>query len=516
MANVGRPQKAGRVTAAMIVRDEPAAVADSIHSVRAVADRLVVLDAGPTGAAGQLARRLGASVLREKEAADFSALRNRMLAQTPGSWVLWLEAGERLEAGSAVQLRRFIEGGLEPDCAYLVWVEIPPARPGQSAQRAMEPRLVPHRVRYAGRVRETFDAAGLRFAAAPGRIIADPSVHDGHRQALRARRELALLRLSEPGPGEPASRLKVAEGEALSQLGQHGAARHAFLDALDGAPGGSPEMLEAYYGLVAALEGQPSDRHWARWVCLDGLGAFPSDAQLFSALGHLWQLDGHLDRAVEAFRAAAFDGTIHPRVWHLAEIRQMAAVALSATLELQGRLDQSYRAAKEALGRFPGSERLVRRLLDVSLKLDKEDEALGLIDALPLEEHLRQPARSAVRGACAALHRQWTRALGLLQAAYVAGYQEPFCLRWLAVTLVVNRQFQAARPVLAQWLEAEPDNREAQRYLQVVNHPADQGRGSRGELARHWRIDPAGQPGPAVADPPPVRPTTEPETGPRP
>ena len=61
--------------------------------------------------------------------------------------------------------------------------------------------------------------------------------------------------------------------------------------------------------------------------------------------------------------------------------------------------------------------------------------------------------------------------MGYLQSAYVAGCQDPLCLRWLAVTLLSNGRTEAVLPVLHRWLEVEPNNAEARRYLEILTQP---------------------------------------------
>jgi hypothetical protein len=92
------------------------------------------------------------------------------------------------------------------------------------------------------------------------------------------------------------------------------------------------------------------------------------------------------------------------------------------------------------------------------------------------------------------MQQNWLAALGHLQAAYLSGCQDQFCLRWLAVTLLSNGQSAAAQPILQAWIAVEPNNAEAQRFLaafvQADTSPeagADAHRA--GELSRILRID---------------------------
>jgi tetratricopeptide (TPR) repeat protein len=275
-------------------------------------------------------------------------------------------------------------------------------------------------------------------------------------------------------------------------LGEQAHARQAFLDALDRTPQRSNEMLEAYYGLLASFERDPTRPDWPLLICLDALEAFSQDAQLLCALGGYMQARHRLDLSAQAFRTAAQSGRINPETWHLVEIRQIAAVCLSVSLELQDRLDEARHSLEDALELFADSMRIRWRLIDLCVRQSLLERALELIDALPLGDELDEAPRNAVRGACAAARADWAPALAYLQSAYAAGFMDPFCLRWLAVALLVNGQIESARPIVAQWLRSEPDSVEAKKYQEAI-----EGRSqsklpgpSSSDSDRHLRIDP--------------------------
>jgi hypothetical protein len=96
-----------------------------------------------------------------------------------------------------------------------------------------------------------------------------------------------------------------------------------------------------------------------------------------------------------------------------------------------------------------------------------------------------------VLGACKAARREWTAALGYLQAAYLGGFVDPFCLRWLAFTLLSNGQIEAAKPVLRQWEQLQPENVEVRAYLAALAK-RESGQEAAPE-ARPERTDPQGR-----------------------
>ena len=98
-----------RLSVAMIVRNEQYVLADTLQSVHAIADQVVVLDTGSTDQTLSVARQSGATVGQWPWSDDFAAARNECLKSANGDWVLWLDAGERLDADSAAELREFID-----------------------------------------------------------------------------------------------------------------------------------------------------------------------------------------------------------------------------------------------------------------------------------------------------------------------------------------------------------------------------------------------------------------------
>ena len=503
MASEAYPPRGCRLSVAMIVRDEADVLAATIQSVLPIADEIVVLDTGSTDQTPTVAEQSGAAVRRMPWTDDFSAARNRLLTEVTGDWVLWLDAGERLAAESAAELRNFLDAEADPGKVYLLMVEVPPANPSGSSEQAARPRLMPSSadLRFAGRVCETLkpsmEAAGLQMDAAPGRIVRHPWGHDPQRKARKARRDLKLIALEAAEAVGPQPRLLIAAGEAYSDLDDRAQASRAFLQAIRCAQRGSTEMLECYYGLLTTFDGDPGQRDRQLAVCLEALGIYPLDAQLLSAMGSYLQARNRLDLAARAFETAVTYGTVEVETWHLCEIAEMAAVCLNLTLQLQGKDDQARRVLEETLKRRESSVRVRRHLIDLHVKHGRCDEALRLADAMPMDCQRREPWQDAVRGACSAARQDWTAALGLLQSAYLAGCHDPFCLRWLSVTLLSNGQTEAAEPVLQEWLQLEPNNVEVRAYLDALEQK-DAG----DDTPRAGRAVGSDQPCPIRIDPP--------------
>jgi len=461
-----------RLCVAMILRDEQDVLAETLASVRAVGDEVVVLDTGSTDNTPAVAEQWGASVARGSWQNDFSEARNRCLASVGGDWVLWLNAGERLDPQSAEELRTFVDRRADPAAAYLLRVVLAPLAAAASPEEICQLRLLPRSapLRFEGRVRETVrpsvEAAGLRIELAPGRIECHVRAHDASRKARIAQRNLELVEC-EAEESEPSARLLLAAGEALGDLGEHRPAQEAFRRAIELAERGSTEMLEGYYGLLTAYDADPEKRDSQLDTCLEALEVFPLDGQLLMAAANYLREKDRVDLAVRALRTAIELGQVNLEAWHLAELPEVAASCLALVLQTRGEDDEAGRVLDDALARSPGSLRIRRQLVELNVKQGRCEEALRAAEGLATGNDGRWLAE-AVRGACRAAAKQWTAALALLQGAYVAGCRDPLCLRWLAVTLLSNGAVEAAAPVLEEWQQADPLNPEVQTYLEVL------------------------------------------------
>ena len=476
-----------RLAVAMIVRDEEAVLAESIESVRTLADDVYVLDTGSSDGTVELAERLGARVGEAPWSDDFSAARNLLANEIEADWILWLDAGERIVPETAGMLRKFVDGHADPGKVYVIMVSVPSATPDGSAEQTAQARLVPKHsgLLFWGRIRETLmpamETLGLQCDFAPGQIVRHAREHDRERKAAIARRNLGLIAL-EAAEGPLSARLLIAQGDAHVALGDVPSAREAFSQAVATAQRGWPQMLEAYYGLLATFDGDASQSDRQLSVGLEALEIYPLDAQLLCAMGNYLQQQNRLDLAVRSFDTAAKYGQVDLETWHLAEVGEMAAVCLALAWQLQGEDDEAHRVLEDAHRRYPDSVRVRRHLLDLYVKRNEADQAVRLAEAMCVEGEDFEPWRNAVLGACKAATHDWLPALGYLQSAYVGGCREPFCLRWLTVTLLSSGQTEPIRPVLAEWLRAEPGSVEVQQYLKAIQPAED-------EDARRIRVD---------------------------
>jgi tetratricopeptide (TPR) repeat protein len=274
-------------------------------------------------------------------------------------------------------------------------------------------------------------------------------------------RDLHLLDLEMPKHGQQ-PRLLNALAECHAMLANPQAAREYYGVALRHAERGSTDMLEAYYGLLTSID---NARHEERMqTCLEALDVFPFDAQLLCAMGNYLQVCGRLDLAARAYQTAVEFGQVNPETWHLANVAEVAALCLQALWQMQGEDDKCRQMLRETLQRLE-SVRLRRSLIDLEVRYGRVLEALGQAEKLPKDMPHREAYRTAIRGACQAARKNWTAALGYLEAAYDSGCREPLCLRWLASALMAEHRHQEAAQVAQEWQRLEPSNQEARRLF---------------------------------------------------
>jgi len=461
-----RPQ----LTVAMIVRNEIDVIGASLASIQSIADEVVVVDTGSSDCTGEVARQMGARVVYAPWSDDFSAARNRCLELANGQWILWVEAGERLDPATAPALRHFVTHQAAANRAYLITVEMPAKGPDGLVEQSLQLRLAPrrHELRYEGRVRETMrpsiDAAGVQVEVAPGRLIRDPRENDLQYKSLCATRDRELARLEAEEQGGYSPRLWLAQGDADLAEEKRDAARSSYLQAIAASPKGSTMMLEAYYGLLATLEGgdHPALQLSA---AVEALETFPLDGQLLIAMGHYLQANQRMDLAMRAFELAVRHGQVDLETWHLRDLAEVATSCYALALQVQGQDDDAYQALQDGLRHNQDSTRIRNHLIDLLVKRGETEEAVQLAAQLPMTPAQRAALADAIRGAGLAQAGRSTQALGYLQSALVQGCKHPICFRWLLLTLSSQGRAAAAETVARRWLQIEPENAEARAFL---------------------------------------------------
>lgn len=507
-----------KLTVAMIVRNDAHALAETLESIAAIADEIVILDTGSSDESKRIGRRHGALVVDHSWNDSFAEARNACWKRACGDWILWLDAGETLSDDDAGSLRAFLDQQAEPVKAYMLLVRVPRA-PGEIAgeQRGVV-RLVPNHpaLRFEGRVRESLlrslQEHQIGLEALPQRIHRAAREHDPARKQERARRNLKLadLEIAERGP---LSHLLNCQGEALATLGNRPGAVEKHRQALEQSDPQSTDMLEAYYGLLSALEGEGENRQPQLALCVEAIESFPLDGQLLCAMGGYLQSQGQLALARRAYQTAWQYGQVVPEVWHLDRLACIAASCYSSTLQLEGNDKEARQVLEKSLADQPQATRLRRQLMELHIKSGRSEEALAEYDRLPADTQHPEALRSAVEGACLAAERNWIAARSNLDAAWQAGCRDPICMRWLVVSLLALGEIDAAREIVDAWRGVDPGSQEAEQYLRAISAHAPAP--SKQEASRRLRVDQGVASIPVAAPAPVVRSAAARDTAPK-
>ncbi len=463
------PGSTPRLSVAMIVRNCATQLAATLASIRAIADEIVVLDTGSTDDTLAVAAQTGVKVHRRSWDDDFAAARNACLEKTTGDWILWIDAGETLAADQAAELRSFIACQADQGRAYLLSVALPATADriagGQiGREQIARLRLHPRRegLQFTGRVRESIaeslGAQGIEIDTLSIVIERCSAGSEPGVSASKAQRDIRLADLAMAESG-PTAALHNVLGEAFQTLGDHVRAAQHYRRSLDLAEQRSREHLEAFYGLLTCLDGVEAERSDQLSLAILALEHFPLDAQLLVALGGYLQALGQTQLAARSFDLALRHGQIEPQIWHLPEIRQIAA-SCAATVLVQSREDDQARTLLEAaVTIYPQSPKLALQLIDLHVRNLRRNEALTVVAGFASDAD-RERLSAAVRGAYLAQQGDWSGAADLLQAALLDGCRERFCLRWLVASWLALERPLDAQTALRVWQTAHARDEE--------------------------------------------------------
>jgi tetratricopeptide (TPR) repeat protein len=224
-------------------------------------------------------------------------------------------------------------------------------------------------------------------------------------------------------------------------------------------------MLEAYYGVLTSMDYATDGGASQLAICVRALEVFPLDAQLLCAMGGYLHRLGRAELSLQSYRTAYRFGQVQPLVWHIAEIRDVAAICCSVAMQLQQQNDEAVQFLEAALREREDSLRMRRRLVEMYVARGDRESALSHVGKWTQQLPRQEALRSAVRGACYAAQQNWIAARAYLNAAYGHGCRDPLCFKWLAATLIACGDRQGARPILEQWSAAEPRNSEPRKML---------------------------------------------------
>lgn len=323
------------VSAALIVRDEAAFLGGCLASLAQAVDEVVIVDTGSTDETREIAKASGALVLERSWNRDFAEARNHALAAASSSWILYIDADERLVLPDCGRLSDYIDPAA---CAALVRF-----RPRTGFTRYWEWRLFRNdpRIRFRGRIHETpvpdiLEVCQLdRLGIVQTPVKIDHLGYDGAQDHKHSRNLPILLDEIQNRPDRIYCRYHLAETlaalgrcEEAMQVAQAGL-RIGLADGFEAQRADTSLLLQLLVRL--RLEGGQD----ASALIEDGLRRFPDDYGLIFLGGRARLAQRSASEALEAAEALlcvdpdaltqglAFDRTIFRERAH-----ELAALAL--------------------------------------------------------------------------------------------------------------------------------------------------------------------------------------------
>jgi tetratricopeptide (TPR) repeat protein len=480
MTNTNSTDKRPRLSVAMIVRDAAKELADTLESIGAIADEIVVADTGSTDGTLEMARRAADIMLEIEWRDNFAAVRNECLRRVTGDWVLWLEPGETFDESAAQQLRKFVDEAADTSKAYMLFLQRPALNAANSCEQIGQLRLIPNQpgLKFTGRIREqilsSVRQAGLGLDALDC-VLRQSAIHgDARRMRTLARNKLNMANLAVTEEGEEPRSL-LSRAEALAELGRAAEAGAVYRHAIKASENGSSEMLEAFYGLLTSMDADPDAADAQMKTCLEALAVFPLDAQLLCGMGSYLLRAGRLDLAARSYETATLHGKVDPSIWHLADLADVTVVCWSLALQLLGDSAAAEKTLIEALADRPDSVRMRRQLIEMLVKAGREREALAQCKMLPDDLPFRAMLPDVIRGAVLAAAKKSAAALVPLRAAYKDGCRDPLCLRWLASAQLALQNLAEVDAITSEWERCEPGSLEIKairRSIEQLRPPA--------------------------------------------
>ncbi len=153
------------ISLCMIVKNEEKFLPGCLASAEGIVDEIIIIDTGSSDRTKEIARQYKANIVDFKWQNDFAAARNESLRHARGTWILYLDADERLHAEAKNHLRELLQN-LPDEVGGLICTIVSPHRQlddTSEEHRGGYPRIFKHlpNVIFEGRVHEQISPAIL-------------------------------------------------------------------------------------------------------------------------------------------------------------------------------------------------------------------------------------------------------------------------------------------------------------------------------------------------------------------
>ena len=223
--------QADTLTVCMIVRDEAERIEEAIENFQSFADEIVVVDTGSEDGTQKILQSLPVKFAEMQWSGDFSAARNRALDEASCSWVIWLDADDRVVREDVETLKMFKKA---PRDRVFIFELINAPENVSLGESYYQMRMFPNApsIRFSGRVHEDVRASveelGLHRVYTKLKIR-----HTGYRDPAEVQKKaLRNLEILQAVPEEEQDALILSrQADSYAMMGDWGPAIELYVQA---------------------------------------------------------------------------------------------------------------------------------------------------------------------------------------------------------------------------------------------------------------------------------------------
>lgn len=461
------------ISICLIVRNEEENLRECLRDWKDLFSQAVVVDTGSTDRTREIAKDLGAEVYEFPWCDNFAAARNISLEQARCRWVFWMDADDRLDDVNRAKLRDLFASLPNENLAYSMKCVCVPDQAGASATAVDHIRLFRNdpRIRWKYRVHEQILMA-VRATGAEVRWADVEIQHVGYVDpALRRRkleRDLRLLELELQEQPQDAFTL-FNLGSVHQELKNYAESLPLLRRSLERS-NPADSIVRKLYAMIAVNHRKLNQLEEALAACCHGREHYPDDVELLF-------MEGLLHRDAKRFQEAekcwlrlldAWEGS------HFASVdmglRGYKTRHNLAVLYMdQGRLAEAEAQWRAALQNEPHFAPALLGLGELFLKRQRWTEFDDIVRCLQGESDTPSIESAALRARGYMERKEFAAARWTLSEA-IERFPRDLGLR-IAMSHVLLKEgvdSNAASAALRQVLAIDPENREAQHNLRVL------------------------------------------------
>lgn len=222
---------ANTLSVCMIVKNEEANIEAAIRSFQGFADEIIVNDTGSSDRTVDILRSLDVKLIQTEWVGDFSAARNASLDQASSSWVIWMDADDRVPEDQVELFNKLKTAPLDRCFGFQI-VNTQGGLP--IGTRFMQTRMFPNHpeLRFERKIHEQviFSCARMGLHSIfTETLIWHTGYEDPGAKAAKARRNLELLETETGRDEDPI--IAMQEGDSLAILERWDEAAKAYQEA---------------------------------------------------------------------------------------------------------------------------------------------------------------------------------------------------------------------------------------------------------------------------------------------